>query len=92
VDADDLADQLSIVFGELGLKPDPKLMLSRCSSCNGELERVERESLCGRVPPYVQRTASRFCRCVSCGKFYWDGTHRGMIGSRLERLLEGDFE
>jgi uncharacterized protein with PIN domain len=55
----------------------------RCPLCNGELEAAARDSLRGRVPPYVFRTQESFQRCRRCAKIYWPGTHL----SRIQRFI-----
>lgn len=48
---------------------------TRCMSCNGALEPVERAAVAGRVPLHVQRSFRRFARCRRCRRIYWRGTH-----------------
>jgi len=48
---------------------------SRCSVCNGDLRRVAKSELKGRLPPSVEARHRLFFRCVSCGKVYWKGGH-----------------
>ncbi len=59
---------------------------SRCSVCNGELERLSREQVAGKVPPSVQRHHRLFQRCVKCGRYYWKGGHWKKL-RWLERIL-----
>lgn len=58
---------------------DAGLMLSRgeprCSVCNGNLERIPRAKVKGRVPPLVETRHRLFYRCLACGKYYWRGSH-----------------
>jgi uncharacterized protein with PIN domain len=68
----------------LGPPPDPAL--SRCAVCNTTLERVSREDVASRVPPYVVRTQTDFRRCPGCGRVYWPGTH---VDGMRERMGEG---
>ena len=58
--------------------------LTRCSSCNAQLEAVPPEAVRDRVPPYVAAHAGRFMACRGCGKVYWPGTHVGRITRALE--------
>lgn len=73
VAAQDLAGQLRQVRAELG--PPPGDEFSRCVACNGELKRVDKSTLAGRVPSYVFATQEVFHRCPDCGRIYWPGTH-----------------
>lgn len=61
--------------------------LTRCLSCNEPLGEIPRESVEGRVPPYVFETQKSFKSCVSCGRIFWAGTHRASVIRSLERLL-----
>lgn len=47
----------------------------RCSICNGNLERIPRTKVKGRVPPSVETRHRLFYRCLECGKYYWMGSH-----------------
>lgn len=59
---------------------------SRCSVCNGRLERLSREEVVGKVPSSVQRRHRLFQRCVKCGRYYWKGGHWKKL-RWLERIL-----
>jgi uncharacterized protein with PIN domain len=84
-----LDEQLREVFERHDLCPVPTLEQARCSACNGELEEADRETVKGRVPPYVARTAERFRACRDCGRVYWPGSHVERILRRMERICEG---
>jgi len=83
-----LDDQLAEVFQRLGLRPGATLENARCGECNGVLEDVTREEVAGVAPPYVLKTASRFRRCVGCGRVYWPGSHGGRIIRRMRSVVE----
>ncbi|MGA2716876.1 MAG: Mut7-C RNAse domain-containing protein [Bryobacteraceae bacterium] len=55
---------------------------TRCMKCNGNLERVPRESVLDRLPLKV-REKSDFRRCSACWKLYWEGTHY----ERMKKIL-----
>ena len=57
---------------------------SRCLECGGELVRVRKEEVLGRIPPRTAAWLSEYVLCRSCGKVYWRGTHL----RRLVRLVE----
>ena len=48
---------------------------SRCSSCNGELESIEKNIAKEKIPPKVLENTNEFWRCKVCQKIYWEGTH-----------------
>lgn len=58
-----------------------------CSLCNGELERLGRDDVAGKVPRSVEARHRLFYECRSCGKVYWKGGHWKKLRS-FERMLE----
>lgn len=87
VRSETLEDQLVEVLGRLGESPDPERLTSRCSVCNGILEKVDVQALgAGAVPPYVRATITSFTQCLDCGRVYWLGTHAVRIQARLNRV------
>jgi len=73
IEAQDLDGQLREARSALG--PPPGGELSRCVACNGELVRVDKSELAGRLPPYILATHKEFRRCPDCGRIFWPGTH-----------------
>jgi uncharacterized protein len=62
-------------------------VFSRCVACNGEIKKVEKSALEGKVPPFVFRTQKSFTMCESCGKYYWKATHKERVESQLLDIL-----
>lgn len=48
---------------------------SRCMSCNGLLQAVEKDGVIDLVPAGVFEIQEDFWRCRGCGQIYWQGTH-----------------
>ena len=46
-----------------------------CSLCGGDLQRLKRADVAGRVLPSVERRHRLFFKCVECGQYYWKGSH-----------------
>lgn len=61
-------------------------LFSRCLRCNRPLEEIPKEEAVGRVPDYVAATAPSFCRCPSCGRVYWPGSHWDKMRERFRRI------
>jgi len=61
-----------------------------CPVCNGEVVPVPKESVREDVPRYTYQTHNEFRRCKSCGKVYWEGTHRELAEHDLERFLNDE--
>jgi uncharacterized protein with PIN domain len=87
IQSNDLGGQLREVLESLNEQPNADRMLTRCLECNTELEKVAKDQVVGRTPPYVYATQSEFKECPSCSRVYWGGTHREHILQRLARLL-----
>ncbi len=49
--------------------------LTRCSVCNEPLAVLDRLAVRDLVPDHVYDTVTEFCRCGSCGRVYWKGSH-----------------
>ncbi|HUT52359.1 MAG TPA: Mut7-C RNAse domain-containing protein [bacterium] len=62
-------------------------VFSRCVACNGEIEATAKEEVREKVPPFVFSTQEKFTRCKSCGKIYWQATHRERVDRALRDVL-----
>jgi uncharacterized protein with PIN domain len=58
-------------------------LFSRCLECNTPLERVDKEEVFERVPPFIYLTQDRFATCSSCNRVFWHGSHTDEILKRL---------
>ncbi|MFQ5873692.1 MAG: Mut7-C RNAse domain-containing protein [Dehalococcoidia bacterium] len=85
VQDDDVFGQLKQVVGTLNLDSRNQ-RFSLCLVCNEPLIPVPKEEVHGEVPPYVFKTQSTFCRCPSCRKVYWQGTHWERMKAQLEKV------
>jgi len=57
--------------------------LSRCIKCNGELERVDKSEIIGRLQPATARHHRYFWQCTGCGRVYWKGSHYTRMRRRI---------
>lgn len=55
--------------------------LSRCSLCNGMLEKVDKEQVAPELPEKTIAFTRDFWRCSRCGKIYWHGSHFRSLAS-----------
>jgi len=78
-----IKDQLLQLQEEIGIELRDTPESSRCPLCNGELEKVEKEKVKGRVPPEVSENAE-FWICKNCQKIYWEGSHWKKIRERVK--------
>jgi uncharacterized protein with PIN domain len=61
----------------------PLAPFTRCVSCGAQLRSVPRAEVLAEVEPGTRRTATRFTRCLGCGRVYWRGAH----ARRLDDLI-----
>ena len=84
IETTDLDLQLNQVLKQL--KIDKKSILSRCTLCNTELERVDKSIVKGKVPSKVFENNENYLFCLKCNKFYWMGSHYDeMINNKFLR-------
>lgn len=62
---------------------------TRCMSCNGLLDEVERATVLAEVPPGVAEIQQLFWRCQGCGQLYWQGTHWAKLRDLVKMVCEG---
>ena len=56
---------------------------TRCLSCNGLLERVEKTAIAHRLPPKTRELYDRYRMCTTCRRIYWRGAHH----PSLDRII-----
>lgn len=84
LESDDLDAQLSAVVERFGLRPE--LERTRCTACNGVLEKVPKDQVRGKVEEGTWGEQQDFWACRECGKVYWHGAHWKNIRERLDRI------
>jgi hypothetical protein len=80
--------QLAEIVHLFGLRDQFK-PLSRCLSCNGLLQPVEKQEIIDQLEPLTKKHYDSFRRCRRCRKIYWQGSHR----DQMLRILNdyGDY-
>ncbi|MFH1830600.1 MAG: Mut7-C RNAse domain-containing protein [Pseudomonadota bacterium] len=87
ITGNDLDDHLSQVYKAFPqLKPFDEF-LTRCVECNVLLVEIDKDKFSDSIPPKAQHLSGRFCRCPSCGKLLWPGSHVERIKARLTTLF-----
>jgi hypothetical protein len=84
IESDKPLEQLKQVKEKFDLKIDGQYLFSRCLVCNIPLEKIEKESIKEKIPPYVYKTQDNFVYCSRCDKIYWAGTHVQKMTQRLK--------
>jgi hypothetical protein len=85
ISSDKPDEQLRQVIRELKVKVESKLF-TRCLECNSPLEKVSKEEVEGKVPPYVFAHHQGFKHCHKCDKYYWQGTHWERITKKMKKF------
>lgn len=83
----DIESQLNYVIKRFGL--DINNIFTRCPSCNGKLEEIEKEKVYNNVPDFVFSSYDNFSICKACLKYYWKGPHWEKIKESLNKLTGG---
>jgi uncharacterized protein with PIN domain len=79
-------DQLREVAHAFDLDAESRLF-TRCSRCNATLDAAPPQEVADRIPERVLRERSRFARCPSCGRVYWEGSHTARMRRLVRRAL-----
>ena len=85
---DDMAERLAFIAYRTGIRLHIDLDRSRCPVCNGELRKVSKDEVKGRIPRKVYELHYDFWECTKCGKIYWVGGHWKGIEETLRRARE----
>ena len=90
IESDKPLEQLKQVKEKFNLKTEEQTLFSRCLVCNTLLEKIEKESIKEKIPPYVYKTQNDFVHCPQCDKIFWTGTHVQRMTQRLKdsQILE----
>jgi len=81
-----LEEQIERVVEHFALEIDEERLLSRCTICNVEVEKVEKSEVREKVPEHVWQSHDEFWRCPKCGRIYWTGSHWDNMKDMLERI------
>ncbi len=87
INGDDLDGQLLQVYGIFPELNPFEHFLTRCVECNEPLVEIDKQDFRDSIPPKAMQLSGRFCRCPSCGKLLWPGSHVKRIEARLEKLF-----
>ena len=61
---------------------------SRCSLCNGELQKTEKSLVLKKIPKGVLENIEDFWTCKNCKKIYWAGNHIKKLQQFIVELNE----
>lgn len=75
IDKGKIREQVAQIIKKLNIKVQDSDTFIRCTVCNKELVKIEKEKIKEKVPEYVFETQNEFVTCPACGRIYWRGTH-----------------
>jgi len=61
---------------------------SRCVSCNGKLQLIDKSDIANKIPKGVFEKQNQFWICDICKKIYWEGTHFEKLQEFVTKLNE----
>lgn len=82
----DPKNQIKEVMAGLNLRPDPDIILERCTICNQKLDDTPADEAEAKIPEYVLNRYKKFLRCPVCNRIYWGGTHREKMIEEINKL------
>lgn len=85
VEGQDVAELLAQVALVAGISLSVDFDRTRCPVCNGELRKVAKKEVEGKVPEGVYELYNDFWVCRKCGRIYWVGSHWKTIEEELKR-------
>jgi len=88
IQSEDVKEQIKEVLSRISCSFDLLNIKPRCPVCNGETEIVKKEEIKGQIPDYVLFSNQEFIICNSCGKIYWQGTHKDRIDKIKKEILQ----
>lgn len=87
IKSDESKEQLREIFLNFDLLPNVKPFF-RCISCNGVLEKVDKEDVIDELEPLTRKYYNEFFRCTTCKKIYWKGGHRERMEEFADSFLK----
>lgn len=84
----DPGEQLTELIRRLALKGQFR-PLSRCIRCNGLLEAIPVEQLPdtdASIPPDIRTSQTSVSRCLTCGRYYWRGSHYDRMAAEIDDI------
>lgn len=87
-------EQVHEILERLHLRSECK-PFTRCTMCNGLLERVRKEEprfseIETRIPERVRAWRDEYAACASCGRVYWEGTHCAKLRELVDAYVAGE--
>ncbi len=87
LEGEDAYNYLNQLKAKLGLNYDFNIQRARCSVCNSNLKKIDKELIKEEVRAETFKYQDNFFRCKNpkCRKIYWKGSHIDNIMNKLEK-------
>lgn len=86
LDCTNLEEQLKTILDYV--KINKNNILSRCTICNFELKKIEKDKVVNKLPKHVFETHKNFWYCQKCDKIYWKGSHFEMMLKKIDKIKQ----
>ncbi len=83
--SDQAIEQARQVLSWLHLDPFIR-QFTRCPSCNGVLNQVEKSAIEHLIPAGTRRSYQLFYQCADCAKVFWKGAHFSKLQGILDKI------
>jgi len=83
-----LDDQIKLVLKNVEI--DENKILSRCSICNTNLIKINKQDLKDNISIKIYNNMNDFLLCKFCDKIYWKGTHYDKIIKKIFTIKNGN--
>jgi uncharacterized protein with PIN domain len=80
------ADQIMEVIRRFDLKSRIR-PFERCITCNGLIERIEKDKVKNLLRPKTVAFFNEFYQCAGCEKVYWQGSHFERMNKIIEKYM-----
>jgi uncharacterized protein with PIN domain len=67
--------QFKYLIEGLDLKVDENKIFTRCSICNEDLKKIEKQQVLNKIPYQTFQKTDEFYICPKCSKIYWKQSH-----------------
>lgn len=88
IEKEDLEGQLEQIKKAFPSLNFQKNSFTRCLECNALLVEVKKESVKDEIPPKAYEIQGKFCRCPSCKKIFWPGTHVRQMKDKIGKIFQ----
>lgn len=88
ITSENLKEQIKEVLSKIKDTTKFSKLQPRCPVCNGETKKIKKMEAKYHIPDYVANTNQDYLKCKSCGKIYWQGTHKNNIDQLKKEIFE----